>query len=268
MVKYKISTSPSPAGFMWATPKAIKDAGQICGHAFYPDDWTLATVRPVVWPGGGAAQAIAVPGDVGAAYDINEAGDVVGYVGSYEPDHSAFLHRNGTTSMLTGLPGPWSIALSINNNGLIAGTCGPTLDSRVFVYDSNQDTLVETIEPLPGHVATSGGYINDDGDVVGISSNLNGQDHRLFIRRNGATEDLGAALLVAGINSSGMVVGSWQSGGAQLGGPSATSRPGRIPDSSNAASALKATASTRPGWSSASTGVRRSTPSPATAPAA
>lgn len=58
---------------------------------------------------GTAAQAIAVPGDLGAAYDINEAGDVVGYVSSYEPDHSACLHRNGMTSMLAGLLGPWSM---------------------------------------------------------------------------------------------------------------------------------------------------------------
>lgn len=46
------------------------------------------------------------------------------------------------------------VALSVSNNGLIAVTCGPTLGSRVFVYDSNQDALVETIEPWSGHVAT------------------------------------------------------------------------------------------------------------------
>ena len=217
MVNYKISSLEAPDGFDSPRPRAINDAGQVCGSALLEGEDPPIRERPVVWLGG-AAQTLDVPGEVGVANDINEAGDVVGYLGSVEPDSSAFLHRNGTTSTLTGLPGPSSIALCINNNGLIAGTCGPTLGSRVFVYDSDQDALVETIEPLRGHATTSGGYINDDGHVVGISSNENGQDGRLFIRRNGSTEELGPATLVtgvAGINSSDMVVGSLRFGGIQ-----------------------------------------------------
>lgn len=221
MVKYKLSTWNGPHTTVSPVAVAINEAREVCGYAFqlkgHPEGAYWGPARPVVWVGG-TPQLLAVPGEAGVANDINEAGDVVGYLGdwgsylsSYTPTNSvAFVHRNGTTSLLEGLPAPWSQALSINNNGLIAGTCGPILRSRVFVYDSNQNALVETLEPLPGHAATTGGYINDDGDVVGISSNQNGQDSRLFIRRNGSTEpeDLGVANAVSGINSSGMIVGS------------------------------------------------------------
>ena len=206
MATYKISLRDAPEGFGWSWVRAINNAGQMCGVGTYPADGAAA--RPIAWFGAGAGQQIAVPGEEGAAYDINDAGDVVGYMGSYAPDHSAFVYRNGTTAPLAGVPGPWSIALSINNSGLIAGTCGPTLGTRVFVHDSNQDVLVETIEPLPGHDVTRDGYVNDEGHVVGISSYANGLDARLFIRRNGSTEELGPVTYVRGINASDMVVGT------------------------------------------------------------
>jgi probable HAF family extracellular repeat protein len=148
----------------------------------------------------------------GAAYGINNSGQVVGYI---QPGDSpsiiyAFLYSGGQVQNLGTLGGLNSIAYGINNNGQVVGTSGiynsTGLGASVnpFLYS---DGVMQSLGEINyGNGAAFG--INDNGQVVGWSGN------QPFIYSNGSMMDLGIlpgvfwGSYALGINSQGQIVGT------------------------------------------------------------
>jgi hypothetical protein len=106
---------------------AINSNGQIVGLENFP---VGAGARPVLWENG---QAFILPdvGNGGYAYDINEAGVIVGSVVTLAGDYQACRWVNRKLELLPlpefSVPGDpeqqvWSFAQSINSAGVICGT--------------------------------------------------------------------------------------------------------------------------------------------------
>lgn len=166
----------------------------------------------------------------GQAYALNASGQVVGR-GQIASGGRAFLaadDANGASTLidLGQLPSlPRTSAVSINGRGQIVGSSGDGDKARAFLWNpsaSNQSsgTMLEVLG-LPGernHGTATG--INDLGQIIGISSG------RAFLwtpnvanGTTGTAVDLGgltsgAASLAFGINSSGRIVGTSATTGA------------------------------------------------------
>jgi probable HAF family extracellular repeat protein len=156
----------------------------------------------------------------GAAFDINETGEVVGasgFCGSLSPATAihAVLWQNGSVTDLGNLGGAYgNIAFGINNRRQIVGISdllGDTL-SHAFLWQEGHMTDLGT---LPGDSLSSTNSINDNGQVVGQSCDVN-FNCRAFICQDGVMADLNT-LVPAGssfyllsanwINSRGQIVG-------------------------------------------------------------
>jgi probable HAF family extracellular repeat protein len=148
------------------------------------------------------------------ALDVNDAGQVTGNA-RFSPTSTelrAFLWDDGTMTNLATLPAPptdtFSRGFAVNNRGQVTGESG---FSRAFVWDAGVMTAIPTLGP---DSSGFGADINDDGVVVGSSSN--GLAVRAFRYRPGeaAAEDLGTLLGTPNsfarawaINVDGLIVG-------------------------------------------------------------
>jgi probable HAF family extracellular repeat protein len=179
------------------------------------------------------------------AYDINDAGQVVGLAYTASSGGHAFLWQNGVMTDLGTIGGTASIAQAINQSGQIAGRStvapAPNLayhavlwenglktdltpngsgtatginDARQVVGNLSDSSAffwengVMTILPHLGTAGTFASDINNAGQVVGSSS------ARAFVwQKNGVMTDLGVLpgdeeSGAGGINNSGQIVGS------------------------------------------------------------
>src|SRR5262245_11222997 len=117
------------------------------------------------------------------AFDINEAGQVVGYAATPTSQGHAFLWQNGTMTDLGTLGGNYSQANALNGVGQVAGSSKiTTTTSDAFLW---QGGLMSNLAIANG--ATANG-INDSGQIVGYSSN-NG--YSAFLWDDGVLTDLG-----------------------------------------------------------------------------
>lgn len=178
----------------------------------------------VLWRKPDAPQVIEPIPPGGWGFGINDQGDVVGVLDlpnqalnkKGKPSAFIFHRRSGNLQNLARIVGgEASLALDINDDGVVGGYAGESLWLRGFsvtghgfIYDSKNDGLTE-IDPLPGHVYAFAGAINEPGHVVGISApaGLPASDMHLFIHRGGATEDLGLAYNVQDINDADVITG-------------------------------------------------------------
>jgi probable HAF family extracellular repeat protein len=150
--------------------------------------------------GGGTAQA----------FDINEAGQVVGYAHTASLQQHAFLWTDGVMTDLGSLPtGSSSKAFGLNNNGQVVGyafdgSAAGGATNHAFLWEEG---VMTDLFPVPQF--SIGNAVNDAGQVVG-NYNLN----RPFIWEDGVFTDLGgfdggASFGYAlDINNAGQVVGS------------------------------------------------------------
>lgn len=211
---------------------AINDRGIVAGYA------ELATAdpscpapqvlqfRPVIWMN---ARPVTLPlyaGDnEGAAFWINNAGDVVGASGicaPYDPRYAleiqprhALLWHNGKPVDLGNLGGSMqNAALAINDRGQVVGASDITGDTyqHAFLW---QNGSMRDLGTLPGDAITAAVAINNRGQVTGVSDDGNG-NIRGFLWQNGRMYDLndlvaGNAPLYLlhgfGINNAGWIVG-------------------------------------------------------------
>ena len=109
------------------------------------------------------------PGDIWSkAFDINDAGQIVGNSGMIDGSTHAVLWEDGRVMALGTLTAhQQSSANSINNAGQIAGFSGssPGEERAVFWQDGQ---FVE-LETVPGWGTSSAYAINNGGNVVGYS---------------------------------------------------------------------------------------------------
>lgn len=150
-------------------------------------------------------------GSTSYAFDINDAGQVVGdaYTAGNATQH-AFLYSNGTMTDLGTLGGAYSAAIGINNAGQVAGwadTAGTAAASHAFLYSNGTMTDLGT---LGGSSSIAYG-INDAGQVVGFAYTVGNATRHAFLFSNGMMTDLGtlggSSSGAADINDTGQVVG-------------------------------------------------------------
>lgn len=211
---------------------AINDRGFVAGYAELaaadpncPAPQVLQ-FRPVMWVNGHPFTLPLYAADSeGAAFWINNAGDVVGASGicaPYDPRYAleiqprhALLWHNGKPMDLGNLGGSMqNAALAINDRGQVVGASDIAGDTYQHAFFWQKGSISD-LGTLPGDLISAAVAINNKGQVTGVSDDGQG-DIRGFLWQNGSMYDLND--LVAGntplyilhgfgINNAGWLVG-------------------------------------------------------------
>jgi probable HAF family extracellular repeat protein len=211
----------------------INNRGQVAGFAenkTQDQGCPVLQFKPVIWENGGIHELPTYPGDAdGAALGINDNGQVVGVsgpcaafnpnLGLYLLDSHALLWQDGRVTDLGNLGGDGGFggnhACAINNQGHVVGHSDLTGDTTFHAYLWTRETGMRDLGTLPGDFASVALGINDRGEVVGASLDVN-FNIRASLWQNGAMTDLNTLipansglylLLAQSINSSGEVIG-------------------------------------------------------------
>lgn len=157
-------------------------------------------------------------GDYGAAYAINDAGQVVGTAFSFTEGTPTrgFLYSGGTMNAIQGAVGN-TYAYGINNGGTVVGAMTVSTQEGDFyqhAYTWNGGGFID-LGTLPNGDGSRGFAINGHGEVVGaVANTINGAPNfpeDPFVYRNGTMTGLGnfggIFSNATSINDAGLVVG-------------------------------------------------------------
>ena len=136
-----------------------------------------------------------------AATGINDKGQVVGISGICQnavgrlSAERAVLWQNGTVTDMGNLGGAgWNTPMAINNKGQVVGFSdlpgddnGNNLNFHAFLWTSS--TGIQDLKTLPGDVLSEALGVNEQGQVVGVSFDVDGNE-RAFLWENGRMTDL------------------------------------------------------------------------------
>jgi probable HAF family extracellular repeat protein len=192
--------------------------------------------QAVVWGPGpnDIRQLHPLPGDtVSVAIGINDSGQAVGSSGRCSNTllppiaggpHAVLWEKDGSVHDLgnlggtvnTSIPGPQNIGLAINNKGQVTGVAAMPdgVSGHAFLW-TRETAAMRDLGTLPGDVTSVGTVINDQGQIVGLSSDAEG-NLRACLWQDGTMYDLnklvigGAHLHLmfpSGINSTGEISG-------------------------------------------------------------
>lgn len=205
------------AGVLTALPLGgaveINDSGQVLGYLGGPR-------QAAIYSGGTTTLVPLFPGSGGAnPRGINSAGDVAGeFAPGGGGEVRGFSYAGGVlTDLGTTIPGGGSVAMAINDSGVIAGhsftATGVTpAFTRGFVYSGGVMTEIGTL----GGASSRAVDINNLGQIVGSAQTAAGESHG-FLYFNGVMTDLGTFVPVS-INDSGMMTGFTPQGPALYSG--------------------------------------------------
>gem|GEM_PF-3243537 len=199
---------------------AINNSGQVVGYSEY-----LSTYHAFLYSGGVMSHMGTLDYYLSGAFDINESGQAVGVVMDELGHAMAFVYENG---MLINLGAPIlsdSQAWVINNNGLVAGTAWGPGEDRSWLCAGGIAIDMGVLSAAFPKTYVAG--INDEGKVVGSSSNATGTLTHAFLWTGGQLRDLND-LLVPGhdwdyltaaydINNNGQIVGYGRRNGQDRG---------------------------------------------------
>jgi len=163
-----------------SSPNAVNNVGQVVGCAGCDEDGDgqRDVNHPFLWQDGQLVELGVGDGDYGDAYDINDAGDVVGMIGFGDWARRAVLWRDGEIVDL-GTPRPaeprdWVFAVAINNSGQIVGrwdTYTAEVGGEVpFLWQDGVNTDLNDLlsaEDASSWVLTRASDINDLGQITG-----------------------------------------------------------------------------------------------------
>jgi len=154
-------------------------------------------------------------------FDVNDAGQVVGYSTNSASRAHAFLWQDGVMSDLGTLGGASSTASGINALGHVAGSSafGAGSWTRAVLWDGS--AMINLTPGLAATDSSSASAVNDARHVVGAFNAL-GKSHAFVWREGSLTtlDDLaGAGAFAFDINNAGHVVGSSYSAQATPLGP-------------------------------------------------
>ncbi|MDB5742945.1 MAG: hypothetical protein JWR68_1260 [Polaromonas sp.] len=167
-----------PPGTNGGVAYSINEQGEAAGYAS-----GSIGIRPVWWTRSGSVQQLQNVGtQTGRALDLNDKGDVVGVSGD-ETKTAVFWPRKGSVVSLGTLPGyKHSEAVSISENGAIAGVATGVGDfpNRSHAVLWRPDTLsIQDLGVLPGGDDSRARDVNSRGEVVGTSNTPTGS--RAFV---------------------------------------------------------------------------------------
>jgi probable HAF family extracellular repeat protein len=173
---------------------AINNAGLIVGSAASVlGGGNQGPTRPVLWNTANQIQDLGtLGGSTGIAFDINDAGQVIG-TSTLAGDATThfFLWSSGTgmLDLSVQLPDATSL-LAINNAGQIAGTFTTAGgESHAFLYTPGSG--IQDLGTLGGTSSAPTG-LNNDGEVVGRSTTAGGATHAFLWTPAGGMEDVTA----------------------------------------------------------------------------
>ena len=164
-------------------------------------------------------------GGEGAAWGINNAGEIVGWSQGAGGRQVATLWENGQPIELAGYNSAGflaSWATAINNAGQVVGGVETTSSQVVSVLWANGNiTYLGTLDGGAGRSEATD--INNAGQVVGWADSSSG-GYQAFVWQNGTMTDLGGSASEAlAINNAGQIVGTsarhavlWQSNGTMI----------------------------------------------------
>lgn len=203
----------------WAT--AISDGGTIVGTSV---NFTFGPYRPFVWQNGLMTDLDLPLGPNGGANDINDQGDIVGWMGESFLDPRAFLWSGGEATQLGVVPGGLtSNAMAVNDRQQVVvqgnlGIKGGHYIVHSFLWENGEMVDLGT---LPGTTSTRAYAINDDGQIVGYCHNQQFTVERPFLWQDGQMIDINQFILdhpeiqlreAWSINNGGQIAG-WASNG-------------------------------------------------------
>lgn len=180
----------------------VNNAGYIVGSSYPPEnpDPTVDTgPRPFLYPPGGPMQELGTlpfPNPYGAATDINESGQVVGYSGPFKPGDAPFypfLFSNDVMTNLGSIGGDFNAAVALNDHGQVVGFASlpnSLFDRHAFLYSGGVFT---DLDGRTGQSYSIANDINNLGQVVGASDVLGA-----FLYQGEGMESLNAMIDPAG----------------------------------------------------------------------
>lgn len=195
---YKVQALLGPAGPSSpdsdSTAESISSNGHIAGYGF-PDTFVGAT-----WLHGNADYSLPA-GSESIFYDVNDLGEAVGIAQlQNSPTEIAIVRRLGAVLDLSAKVGKGSLALGINNAGLICGWVWN--NPKSYIYDTKTSS-VSWIDPVAGSQGIGAQSINSSGEVAGGTDG-----NHAFVFSGGVAKDLGPMAFVTRISDAGVVCGS------------------------------------------------------------
>src|SRR5437773_1241900 len=129
-----------------------------------------------------------VGGDYSSAFDINDAGEIVGVSNTGGALVPFIWNARGGLSRIPLLPGEsCGQALAINKHGHVAGYSSGDKGMRAFLWRRNIAML--NLDVLPGGTHSIASDVNDSDEVVGSSASGAGE-HAFIWTRQGGIADL------------------------------------------------------------------------------
>jgi len=197
----------------------VNDLGQIVG------EYATASATNGYLYSKGKFTSIVVPfsGAVATeAFDLNNAGDIVGPFEYSSGVWQGFLLSGGVYTLLAYPGSNYTIAEALNNNGDIVGYYNDSSGNQhAFLLSGGTYTSID----FPGATATYASGINDSGDIVGgycltteCVTDYDGQQGYVLSGGVFTTINVPAAAATApiDINNNGVIVGSYSDPGAAL----------------------------------------------------
>ncbi len=176
-----VFTDLSPHGVYRAT--AINDSDQFVGTSIYSwvyGGYVHTSSHAFLCSGGVFTDLGSFTGNPQLnteAFGINNSGQIVGYSTAANGAHYAFLYSGGTMQDIGTLGGNYSVAVAVNNNGVVVGNLqnpyGVDLGSYVYANGTMSDMsdLIASGGAGWSQLIVTG--INDGGSIVGYGT-LNG----------------------------------------------------------------------------------------------
>jgi len=178
---------------------------------------TFLQDRPVIWIRGRVQELPIFPGDSsGAAWAINDWGQVAGNSGDCTWQPHALLWQNGRAIDLGGLGGKNNLPFGINNRAQVVGYSDLPGDTTYDAFLWQKSTGMIDLGTLPGNSFSGSFGINRAGQVVGGSWWDAEGNERAFLWQNGVMTDLNTLIPpdsplflweAEGINDQGQIVG-------------------------------------------------------------
>jgi probable HAF family extracellular repeat protein len=182
-----------PSGGNLSKGRAINSLGRIVG--VWGGTGDLPALAAFLWQDGAM---IDLNADLGTphseAMDINDTGQVVGWMGNAMADAHAFVWHAGNVTDLGVIPGGFTAVASANNSlGQVVGSGRVQTDTsvatRAFLWDG---ATTYNLGTLPGFERGAASDINDAGQIVGRAWGVAGNPNieTAFIWHNGMMHDL------------------------------------------------------------------------------
>lgn len=186
------------SGCTFGTAYGINSAGQVVGMGTSD---TTHYEHGFLYSGGIVQDLGTLGGPRSRAYAINDAGQIVGAADDSGLYVRSFIYSNGVMQDIGGLGGSLSVAYGLNGYGQVVGSSYITGDGTYHAYLYSGGVM----QDLGGGNSSSAYCINNNGQIVGVSSN------HAFLYSGGSMQDLGtmggAVSTAQSINNIGQIVG-------------------------------------------------------------